>query len=130
MVGVGVEVGVELMLQLDDEDYELLGYGAFEFALPVEREQAKEILRGARLVQDKRWDKAPIERGHIGPSASKQKTAAWKAATKRYEQSAKGRAVRSKKNRKQYEKRKADPVKYAAWLAANRARYAARQRKD
>lgn len=87
------------MLTLDEEDYELLGYG------DSASRHAEEIhLRLIAWLASERIRKREVMRAY---RATKHGREATRESTKRYRKTEKGRASRSAANRKYYLKRKA-----------------------
>jgi hypothetical protein len=116
---------------LDDETLEQLGYGSAaqyeRLAAYLVEQRAKRVLYvKTRFAEDRSFR---IARRNYLYNWRAQKPAQWKRIESRYRSSAKGKVMIKEKNASYYERNKKDPVKYAKWLADNKARYHARKAK-
>lgn len=124
-------------MELDEETLALLGtsLGVFQVASFQLKNSNRPIFRGRwtkRTTSD--WSELPplpVETRSQRYQREKVlgKSAAWKAAHKKYRSTAKGQKMVAKRNKKYADKLKADPVKHAARLKSARDNYAKRKQK-
>lgn len=111
------------MLTLDDEDYELLGWGSSRIVEEYARQQS--LVQKRRLMRNReRYRDDPAYRQMRRAYSKKYgNTEAKKQATARYKQTDKGKAMKARSWKKYYEKNKARIVaRVDAWRKAKKGK--------